>query len=176
MRKFILFLGVFLLCVGPIQGQDWIVQGIVTDSITGESLPYVSILVKGTTTGSATDDAGYFSFSVPSSSATFEISYMGYQTKNIKLSPQRMRNLKIQLVQSEITLTDVVIKPGKEKYRKKDNPAVRFVKQMIASRGANDPRNHDYFQYDQYEKIAIALNDYKPKEKKEKPSEKASDR
>lgn len=169
MRKFILFLGIFLLCVGPIQGQDWIVQGIVTDSITGESLPYVSILVKGTTTGSTTDDAGYFSFSVPSSSATLEISYMGYQTKDIKLSPQRMRNLKIQLVQSEITLTDVVIKPGKEKYRKKDNPAVRFVKQMIASRGANDPRNHDYFQYDQYEKIAIALNDYKPKEKKEKP-------
>lgn len=166
MRKLILFLGLFLLGLGYMQGQNGIVQGIVTDSITGEALPYVSILVKGTTTGSTTDDAGHFSFSVPSSSVTLEISYMGYQTKAIKLSPQRMRNLKIQLVQSEITLTDVVIKPGKERYRKKDNPAVRFVKQMIASREVNDPRNHDYFQYDQYEKIVIALNDYQPKEKK----------
>ena len=168
MRKFILFLG-SLLCLGYVQGQNWTVQGVVTDSITGEALPYVSILVKGTTTGSATDDAGRFSFAVPSASATLEISYMGYRTKELKLSPRRLRNLNVQLAQSEITLTDVVIKPGKEKYRKKDNPAVRFVKQMIASREANNPRNHDYFQYDQYEKIVIALNDYKPKEKKAKP-------
>ena len=163
-----MFLG-SLLCLGYVQGQNWTVQGVVTDSITGEALPYVSILVKGTTTGSATDDAGRFSFAVPSASATLEISYMGYRTKELKLSPRRLRNLNVQLAQSEITLTDVVIKPGKEKYRKKDNPAVRFVKQMIASREANDPRNHDYFQYDQYEKIVIALNDYKPKEKKAKP-------
>lgn len=87
MRKLILFLGLFLLGLGYMQGQNGIVQGIVTDSITGEALPYVSILVKGTTTGSTTDDAGHFSFSVPSSSVTLEISYMGYQTKAIKLSP-----------------------------------------------------------------------------------------
>ena len=60
-----MFLGLFLLGLGYMQGQNGIVQGIVTDSITGEALPYVSILVKGTTTGSTTDDAGHFSFSVP---------------------------------------------------------------------------------------------------------------
>ena len=31
----------------------------------------------------------------------------------------------------------------------------------------NDPRNRDYFRYDQYEKIVIAKNDYKPKPKKD---------
>ena len=168
MRKFILFLGMPLLCLGVAYGQTSI-EGIVTDSISGEPLPYVSILVKGTTTGSVTDEAGRFAFAVPTSSATLEVSYMGYRTKELHLSPRRLRGLRVQLAPTEITLTDVVIKPGKEKYRKKDNPAVRFVKQVIASRGANDPRNHDYFQYDQYEKMVIALNDYKPKEKKEKP-------
>ena len=170
MRKCFFFLWMSLLCLGVAQGQSQVtVQGLVTDSITGEALPYVSLLVKGTTTGAATDDAGRFTLTLPSSSATLEVSYMGYRTKEVRLSAKRTRNLNIQLAPSEITLTDVVIKPGKEKYRKKDNPAVRFVQQMIDAREANDPRNHDFFQYDQYEKIVIALNDYKPKEKKEKP-------
>lgn len=46
MRKLILFLGLFLLGLGYMQGQNGIVQGIVTDSITGEALPYVSIISK----------------------------------------------------------------------------------------------------------------------------------
>ena len=66
MRKFILFLGMPLLCLGVAYGQTS-VQGIVTDSISGEPLPYVSILVKGTTTGSVTDEAGRFAFAVPTS-------------------------------------------------------------------------------------------------------------
>ena len=63
-------------------------------------------------------------------------------------------------------MNEVVVKPKKEKYSKKENPAVKFVKQVIASRESNDPRNHDYFQYDQYEKMVFAMNDYHPKPKK----------
>ena len=42
-----------------------------------------------------------------------------------------------------------------------------FVRQVIARRRENNPRNHEYFSYDQYEKIVFGKNDYAPKVKKD---------
>ena len=167
MGKKIVFLLSFLFIVWIANGQNTIIKGIVTDSITGEGLPYVSLIFKGTTIGTATDGDGKFTFSTSSANAKLlEVSYLGYDTKEIKVNVGRTNNLKIQLAPNGIELNEVVIKPKKEKY-KKENPAVRFVKQVIALRESNDPRNHDYFQYDQYEKMIFAMDDYKPKPKKE---------
>lgn len=95
----------------------------------------------------------------------------------MKVIPGKTNNLKIKLAPNGITLNEVVVKPKKEKYSKKENPAVKFVKQVIASRESNDPRNHDYFQYDQYEKMVFAMNDYHPKPKKNgKPGKSFPDR
>ena len=46
------------------------VKGLVTDSITGEGLPFVSVFLKGSTQGTTTDADGYFAFVRPSKSAT----------------------------------------------------------------------------------------------------------
>ena len=167
MGKKIVFLLSFLFIVWIANGQNTIIKGIVTDSITGEGLPYVSLIFKGTTIGTATDGDGKFTFSTSSANAKLlEVSYLGYDTKEIKVNVGRTNNLKIQLAPNGIELNEVVIKPKKEKY-KKENPAVRFVKQVIALRESNDPRNHDYFQYDQYEKMIFAMDDYNPNPKKE---------
>ena len=45
----------------PLQAQ-YVVQGVVTDSLTREPLPYTSVYLKGTTEGGMTDDKGQFSF------------------------------------------------------------------------------------------------------------------
>ena len=166
MGKKIVFLLASLFTVWIANGQNTIIKGIVTDSITGEGLPYVSLIFKGTTIGTATDGDGNFSFSASTGVKNLEVSYLGYDTKEVKIIPGKTNNLKIKLAPNGITLNEVVVKPKKEKYSKKENPAVKFVKQVIASRESNDPRNHDYFQYDQYEKMVFAMNDYHPKPKK----------
>lgn len=166
MGKKIVFLLVSLFTVWIANGQNTIIKGVVTDSITGERLPYVSLIFKGTTIGTATDGDGNFSFSALTDVKNLEVSYLGYDTKEVKVIPGKTNNLKIKLAPNGITLNEVVVKPEKEKYSKKENPAVKFVKQVIASRESNDPRNHDYFQYDQYEKMVFAMNDYHPKPKK----------
>ena len=51
MGKKIVFLLSFLFIVWIANGQNTIIKGIVTDSITGEGLPYVSLIFKGTTIG-----------------------------------------------------------------------------------------------------------------------------
>ena len=166
MGKKIVFLLISLFTVWIANGQNTIIKGVVTDSITGERLPYVSLIFKGTTIGTATDGDGNFSFSALTDVKNLEVSYLGYDTKEVKVIPGKTNNLKIKLAPNGITLNEVVVKPKKEKYSKKENPAVKFVKQVIASRESNDPRNHDYFQYDQYEKMVFAMNDYHPKPKK----------
>lgn len=166
MGKKIVFLLASLFTVWIANGQNTIIKGVVTDSITGERLPYVSLIFKGTTIGTATDGDGNFSFSALTDVKNLEVSYLGYDTKEVKVIPGKTNNLKIKLAPNGITLNEVVVKPKKEKYSKKENPAVKFVKQVIASRESNDPRNHDYFQYDQYEKMVFGMNDYHPKPKK----------
>lgn len=168
MGKKILFCLVGLLCLFSLEGQNEIrIKGLVTDSVSGEPLPYVSIIVKGTTTGAATDLDGRFSLTVPSAASgkMLEVSYLGYSTKQVPLKSGQ--SLSIQLAPTGIALNEVVVKPGRERYRRRDNPAVAFVKNVIERRDANDPRNHDYYSYDRYQKMVFAMNDYKPKKRED---------
>ena len=167
MRKKILLLLTYIVCQIAVYGQNTLIKGSVTDASTGEPLPYVSLIFKGTTIGTSTDDYGQFSLSTSTPGDSLEISYLGYDTQKVKIRPNRVNDLAIKLVPSGITLNEVIIRPGKEKYSRKDNPAVRFVRQVIALREQGDPREQPYFQYDRYEKIVIAHNDYQPKQRKD---------
>ena len=163
-KNVIIFL---LLAVALVaRAQNYTINGVVTDSITGEPLPYVAVLLKGTTIGATTDLDGKFTLTSSSKVRTIQVSYLGYIEKEMRFVPGKTNNLRIKLAPTSIELSEVVIKPGKEKYRKKDNPAVIFIKNAIERRESNDPRNHDYFRYDQYEKMVFAMNDYEAKPKK----------
>ena len=167
MGKRIVFIWLLLAFAWVAKSQNYMIKGIVTDSITGEPLPYVAVILKGTTIGATTDLDGAFTLSSSSKVRTLQVSYLGYTEKELKFVPGKAEHLKIQLAPTSINLSEVIIKPGKERYRKKDNPAVTFIKNAIARRESNDPRNHDYFRYDQYEKMVFAMNDYQPKPKKD---------
>ena len=71
-----------LLLVGAAYA-DINVKGKVIDADTSEPMIGVSILVKGTTTGTVTDFDGNFVLSVPDK-ATLQLSYMGYKTIEIR--------------------------------------------------------------------------------------------
>lgn len=62
------------------------VEGQVTDAETGETLPGVNILVKGTTIGTSTDQNGNFGLTVPSLEDTLVVSFVGYQTQEVPIS------------------------------------------------------------------------------------------
>lgn len=157
----------FTLLVAMTTGAQNLIRGTVTDSITGEPLPAASVVLKGTSKGMKTDMEGEFFFSADIIEAILQVSFVGYDTKEVKIVKGETTGLEIELVPTGVELSEVVIKPKKEKYKKKNNPAVAFVRNMIARRRSNDPRNHDYYSYDRYEKMIFAKNDYQPKTKKE---------
>lgn len=56
-----------------------------------------------------------------------------------------------------VNLQEVVIKPKKEKYSKKNNPAVDFVNRLRATSHLNSPENHEFYSYDRYGRLTVAI-------------------
>ncbi|MBX2844336.1 MAG: TonB-dependent receptor [Flammeovirgaceae bacterium] len=71
------------------------VSGTVTSGDENEALPGVSIIVKGTSTGTTTDVDGKFSLSVPAD-ATLQFSYIGFITQDIVVGNQSQLNVVLE--------------------------------------------------------------------------------
>jgi TonB-linked SusC/RagA family outer membrane protein len=65
--------------------QDRTITGKVTSTDDGSGLPGVSIVIKGTTIGTATDVSGSYKLSVPSNATTLVFSYVGFLTKEVAI-------------------------------------------------------------------------------------------
>lgn len=158
--KRFLLLSLVLLTSIMAQAQRIWVEGVVTDSLTDEPLPFASLKIEGTSEGTTSDIDGNFRLQLPSGGCRLVVSYVGYDTRTLHIVPTEGDDFDISLVPSGITLSEVTIKPKRQKYRKKGNPAVEFVRHVIERRKMGDPRQHDYFSYNQYEKIIFAKNEY----------------
>jgi TonB-linked SusC/RagA family outer membrane protein len=82
------------------------VTGKVLDEF-GLGLPGVSILVKGTTTGTATDIDGKYSLSVPNDQATLVFSFIGYAAVEQVVGPRSV--IDVSMKPDERTLTELVV-------------------------------------------------------------------
>ena len=84
--KFILISTIFvLLCTFANANVQQQVTGTISDSETGETLPGVSVLVRGTTTGTTTDIEGQYSLSVPDENVVLVFSFVGYNTLEVPI-------------------------------------------------------------------------------------------
>lgn len=155
-----------LLPVKVYAQQTTVVTGIVTDSLTHEPLSYVSVFLKGTQVGGMTDENGKYSLRTTGNCTEVVFSSLGYVEKSVSVRKGITNHIDVALLSASYTVKEVVITPGKEKYRRKGNPAVEFVKKMIAHRDDYSPKNQDFYQYDEYEKLTLALNDFSEEQKK----------
>ncbi|MDB5012437.1 MAG: TonB-dependent receptor plug, partial [Daejeonella sp.] len=85
------------------------VSGTVTDA-NGETLPGVSIKVKGTNVGVSTSTNGKFTLSVPSNETVLVLTYVGYTTKEEPVNGRTTLNVK--LTENNTTLNEVVVTTG----------------------------------------------------------------
>ncbi len=66
---------------GPVAGDDtYLVKGKVVEAETGDALPGVSVVWKGTTTGTSTDKDGNFALKVKDKDAVVVYSFVGFET------------------------------------------------------------------------------------------------
>ncbi|MDX1285358.1 MAG: SusC/RagA family TonB-linked outer membrane protein, partial [Draconibacterium sp.] len=103
--KVILFL-IAILAYSAGYAQLKTITGKVTDSESGEVLPGVTIVVKGTTIGTITNFDGEYSINVETGQ-TLVLSYIGYTTQELVVAEANV--LDVQLVQSIESLEEVVV-------------------------------------------------------------------
>lgn len=83
------------------------VTGKVTAATDGSPMPGVSVLVKGTSTGTATDASGAFALNVSDANGTLVFSFIGYVTQEVQL--QGRSDINVSLAEDATQLSEVVV-------------------------------------------------------------------
>jgi len=80
----------------PALAQERVVQGTVTDGVTGEPLPGANVSVQGTQVGTTTGTDGTYQIEVPDSDAVLVFSFVGYREKNVRVRDRETINVTLQ--------------------------------------------------------------------------------
>lgn len=168
MKKTVFVVLAALLSVHVLYAQEYIASGVVHDSSTGEPMEFIAVYFKHTDVGIATDYRGEFFLKNSQGADTLVIDAIGYEKQYLALKPGANRDLKILLRPESIQLSEVTVKPKKERYRKKDNPAVALIREVIARKDSNRVESMDYYSCNLYEKLTLSLDNYSPDFEKKK--------
>ena len=95
---------ILIACFSTTWAQNTI-SGKVSDAVTGELLPSVSIVVEGTTTGTVSDLDGKYTLTIPVKGGTLTFSFVGYISQKVAIGNQTI--LDIALIADETILGEV---------------------------------------------------------------------
>ena len=86
------------------------------------------------------------------------VSFVGYETVKRAVRAGEKRTVNVSMKSLDRELSELVVKPKKQKYSRKNNPAVELMRKVIAAKGQNDLKNNDYYRYDKYQRITFGFN------------------
>jgi len=147
------------------------ISGDIVDA-DGYPIAYASALYKGHHIAVSSDMNGHFTID-RHEGWVLTFSSMGFKAQTIKVDASTPSYLKITLKEDAKSLSEVVVKSKRARYSRKDNPAVELMRRVIAAKKRTRLENHDYYQYNKYQKISLALNDINPNDAMQGSSKKA---
>lgn len=135
------------------------ITGIVVDAQTGDTIARPSVSYKGNHIAVSGDSTGYFSIE-RHNGWYLTVSALGYKPQRILIKESTPSRQVFKLKSDTRKLNEVVVKSKrKNKYSRKDNPAVELMKRVVAAKKKTDLENYDFYQYNKYQKITLAVND-----------------
>ena len=154
-----LYFVVVLLLVSTLQlmAQQKITGRVIDED--GFAVSYASVQYRGHKIAVSSDSQGKFSIE-KHPGWVLTVSALSYKSQTISVN-EKMDFIEVKLKDDSHKLNEVVVKTKRGKYSRKDNPAVELMRRVIAAKKKTDLSNHDYYQYDKYQKITLALNDLK---------------
>lgn len=131
--------------------QETTVQGKVTDATSGDPIPFVNVVFKGTTIGATTDFDGNYLIKINQAVDSVVASYIGYKSRSKAIKPGTKQTVNFQLAEDVVNLQEVVIRAG-------ENPAYAILRKVVDNKKANDKRKLTAYEYDTYTKIEIDVD------------------
>jgi hypothetical protein len=146
--KTLLFLSILSF---PLFSQETIIRGKITDASSGDPIPFVNVVFKGTSIGTTTDFDGNYQVKTTSPTDSLVASYMGYKPRSKAVVKGVTQTIHFQLEEDVTRLREVVILAG-------ENPAFPILRNVIKNKVINDKRSLTAFEYDTYSKIEIDID------------------
>ncbi len=144
----------FLLFIFSANFAQTKVSGTILDK-TKQPIPYANIVFKGSQTAVNSDENGHFYIESDQSYKTIEVSFVGYNTKEIQLQGSVTFDLNITLSEEQV-LNEVMVFSGKRS--KKNNPAIDILRKIWERRRKNGLKMFDQYSYQKYEKVEFDMN------------------
>lgn len=113
-------------CFQMVQAQTVQIAGNVTGVDDGSPLPGVSVVVKGTTIGTATDAEGHYELSVPEDATTLVFSFVGMASQEVEIGGRTMIN--VALSSEAFNLNEIIVVAYGQQSREAKTGAVGVVK------------------------------------------------
>ena len=127
------------------------IMGTITDGDTGEPLPFVNIIFKGTNIGVTSDFDGNYSIETETPGDTLIASFIGYERSYALVIEGKFQVIDFVMKSQNVLLDAVIIRPG-------INPAEVLLAKIIENKPNNDPDHFDSYQYEAYTKIELDAN------------------
>ena len=109
------------------QDTDAHIHGHVIDRSTGEHLPYIVVMLKGTTIGVATESTGHYMIrNVPEGTFTVEVSSFGYktQTREINIRKGRSYEVNFTLEEDHVQIDGVIVSATRSETTRRMSPTL----------------------------------------------------
>ncbi len=154
LRKWMLVLAMVFATLQAVAQEQ--LTGRITDE-DGYPVSHASVQYKGHKIAAMSDDEGKFAIE-RHDGWTLSVSALSFKTQTFKVTASTSF-IEVKLKDDSHRISEVVVKSKKGKYTRKDNPAVELMKRVIAAKKKSDLANHDYYRYEKYQKLSLALND-----------------
>lgn len=132
-----IFMVLTMFIINIVNAQETI-TGTVTDT-DGNTIPYVNIVLSGTSTGTITNEDGVYSIKVPSLLGSLEFSVLGYQTQVIPISNKQRINITLEdssEILDEVVLTALGLK--------RETKELGYVVQSLDTKGITEVKSVNF--------------------------------
>src|SRR5674476_1684766 len=155
MSKYIgLIIILLTFSVNIVQAQKTEISGKITEAGNTNPIPYVSILFKGTYTGTMSDLNGNYNLSSAKPASIIEFTAVGYKKQIFTIKPNQVNKLDVTMEEDVVSLAEVSVRPG-------ENPAIPLFRKIVDRKKENNPSNFPSWQSKLYSKTEIDIKNVK---------------
>ncbi len=140
----------------PAAAQRIVLRGQVVEAATGEAVPFASVFIPHTSTGTTADADGKFQMAVSGAPDSVAASALGFRAARHKLTDAASQTVLLRLKKGGgVALNEVVVRPG-------ENPAFRILREVQRHKPQNERGALTAAEYDAYNRIEVSLADLPP--------------
>lgn len=144
----------FFLLIAPLIafGQKTKVSGVVTDGLSGEPMPYVSVHFQNSKIGTLTDSVGHYLLDTYYGTDSLVFYSSGYLKMVVGVEKDEEQEINVTLPVQESEYDEVVVVASGE------FPSTILHKKVIANKPINDKEKLSSYEYEVYNKVQMDLN------------------